>query len=205
MKKYVLLTILLLSTFFMIACTNDSDIKDLNYKIDKITEEMEVLKTKNEELKKDNMQLKKENEKLKKDSSNEGTIKEEAIVSNKKVYYTNPIDIETLKQEAIDNGKQTIVKTNGEGNVLLMFNVNNEIKDLRLHKLDDKFINLDFNIESYLNKYREASYTELTSSLSNKQSLIVKAHESEGIPTDCISWIDASGKVGYYLVSYEGK
>lgn len=180
-----------MSMFFIVACTNDSEIRDLNDKIDEITEEIEILKAKNEE--------------LKKDSSNEGAIKEDTIVSNKKVYYTNPIDIETLKQEAIDNGKQTIIKINNEGNVVLMFEVNNEIKDVRLHKLDDKFFNLNFNIESYLSKYREDSYTQLISSLSNKQSLIVKAHESEGIPTDCISWIDASGKVGYYLVSYEGK
>lgn len=156
-----------MSMFFIVDCTNDSEIRDLNDNIDKITEEIEVL--------------------------------------NKKVYYTNPIDIETLKQEAIDNGKQTIIKINNEGNVVLMFEVNNEIKDVRLHKLDDKFFNLNFNIESYLSKYREDSYTQLISSLSNKQSLIVKAHESEGIPTDCISWIDASGKVGYYLVSYEDK
>lgn len=191
MKKYVLLIILLISMVFMVACRNDSDISDLNYKIDKITEEMEVLKTRNEE--------------LEKDSLNEGMIKKETVVLNKKVYYTNLIDIETLKQEAIDNGKQTIAKTNSEGNVLLRFDVNNEIKDVRLHKLDDKFINLNFNIESYLIKYRDSNYTQLTSSLSNKQSLIVKAHESEGIPTDCISWIDGSGKIGYYLVSYDGK
>lgn len=56
-----------------------------------------------------------------------------------------------------------------------------------------------------LEKYIDLNYKAIKSSLGKDSSLIIKVNEAEGIPSDCISWIDSEGKLNYYLIEYDGR
>lgn len=129
---------------------------------------------------------------------------ENAKVNIEKSYDIDDANIQKIVEELKAAGKTPIV-INDDGNLLLCISTDTNIKDVRLYKLGEDFSDFDFSIEKYLSVNKDVNFKQLTKSLSKDELLIVKVNEAEGIPTDCITWMDPSNDTTYYLITYDGK
>lgn len=127
-----------------------------------------------------------------------------AEVKIKKSYDLDEANIQKIVDELKTAGKTPIV-INNEGNLLLCISTDTKIEDVRLYKIGEDFVDFDFSIQKYLSEKKDSEFKQLTKSLSKDELLIVKVNEAEGIPTDCITWVEASKETIYHLVTYDGK
>lgn len=133
-------------------------------------------------------------------------IQEQKVIF-KKFYDINDEEIQNLKEDTQSRGKKVDLNTEIEGNLVLVIETEGEIKDININEIDqDKFAEVDFDINLYLEKYKDLNCKSIDGVVVNKDSsLIVRVQEPETIPMYYITFKDELDNMGYYLVSYNGR
>lgn len=203
MKKTIATILIVGLAFVGTGCSKSKDevvklnneISNLNEKIQQLESEIEGLNNKEEE-----QQV----------TTEESAVNDSDVVCEYSSYIPDSESMdevfESIAKEIRAEGKNPISFKKENADRIIILRTSGEITNVCLLDLDsEKLSNCGFDVIKYAKEYVNEGEGELIGEVTPKDVLIIATHETEGMPTDAITWVDAAGKVGAYEVVYQGK